>query len=442
MDGMSFDLGKKTDCSCGKEHTAPIDEVIVEKGAVKRLPDIIKRYGAKKAFVISDKNTYKAAGKAIASLFSESGIDYKEFVFQTESVKPNEEYVGSALMHFDASCDIVVGVGSGVINDISKILSNAAGCRYIIVATAPSMDGYASASSSVDMDGLKISLPSRCPDVIIGDIDILKNAPLRMLTAGLGDMVAKYISICEWRISNIITGEYYCPYVADMVRSALKKCVENADGLLCRDENAVKAVFEGLVLGGIAMKYAGLSRPASGVEHYFSHIWDMRGLEFGTPVDFHGIQCAVATLIAARLYEKIKKTVPDREKAIKYAESFDYGSWKNTLSKFLGKGADAMTALEEKEHKYSVSAHKERIEKIISNWDKILCIINEEIPPAEEIRSLLIKIGAPTNVEEIGLQSSLLPLTFKATKDIRDKYVLSRLCFDLGIIDEIEIEED
>ena len=70
-----------------------------------------------------------------------------------------------------------------IINDISKILSNAAKCRYIIVATAPSMDGYASASSSVDMDGLKISLPSRCPDVIIGDIDILKNAPLRMLTA-------------------------------------------------------------------------------------------------------------------------------------------------------------------------------------------------------------------------------------------------------------------
>ena len=53
-----------------------------------------------------------------------------------------------------------------------------------------------------------------------------------------------------------------------------------------------QAVFDGLVIGGIAMAYAGVSHPASGVEHYFSHVWDMRGLEFGTKVDLHGIQCA------------------------------------------------------------------------------------------------------------------------------------------------------
>ena len=438
MDITSFDLGVKTDCACGKEHTAPIDEVIVEKGAVNRLPDIIKKYSAKKAFLLADKNTYKAAGEKVAAIFDENGISYKSYIFNCDVVKPDEHSVGSAVMHYDAACDIIVAVGSGVINDIGKILANVTGNKYIIVGTAPSMDGYASGSSSMEMDGLKVTLGSKCADVIIGDIDILKNAPIRMLTSGIGDMVAKYISICEWRISHIITGEYYCEYVAELVRSALKKCVDNADGLLKRDEDAVKAVFEGLVIGGVAMKFAGLSRPASGVEHYFSHVWDMRGLEFDTPVDFHGIQCAIGTLIAARIYEQVKKITPDREKALAFNASFDYEAWKKELSTYLGTGAKAMIALEEKEQKYNVESHKARLEVILSHWAEMLAVIEEEVPTAKEIEALLVKIGAPLNVSEIGLDEKDLLVTFKATKDIRDKYVLSRLCHDLGIIEEVK----
>ena len=204
-------------------------------------------------------------------------------------------------MHFDKSCDVVVGVGSGVINDVCKILSNATGNPYIIVGTAPSMDGYASATSSMSRDGVKVSLNSRCADVIIGDTDILKTAPDHMLRSGLGDMLAKFVSIAEWRIAHLITGEYYCEEVAQLIRTALKKCVDNAEGLLKREDAAVEAVFEGLVIGGVAMAYAGTSRPASGVEHYISHVLDMRGMEFGTPVDLHGTQCAVGTLIAVKL---------------------------------------------------------------------------------------------------------------------------------------------
>ena len=141
--------------------------------------------------------------------------------------------------------------------------------------------------------------------VMVGDIDVLNGAPVFMAKAGLGDMLAKYVSICEWRIAHLITGEYYCETIAEMVRVALKKCVDNAEGLLKRDEEAIKAVFEGLIIGGVAMSYAGVSRPASGVEHYFSHVWDMRALEFGTSMDLHGIQCAIGTLISARIFSAL-----------------------------------------------------------------------------------------------------------------------------------------
>ena len=199
------------------------------------------------------------------------------------------------------------------------------------------------------------------------------------------------------------------------------------------------AVFEGLILGGVAMNYAGISRPASGVEHYFSHIWDMRGLEFGTPVDFHGIQCAVGTLYATKIYERLRSIRPNREKALAYAQSFDQQSHFDDLRTLLGKGAEAMIAQEAKEGKYDLAKHAQRLDVILNHWNEILQIAEEELLPAAELEKVLDILGAPKTAAEIGIAESFVPTTFRATKDIRDKYVLSRLCWDLGILDEIKI---
>ena len=423
-------------CDCKKAHAFTISHICVEKAAIKKLPAFIAEFQSKKPFVLADRNTFEAAGEKVCCVLESAGVKYAKYVFPTGEIEPDEKAVGSAIMHFDNSCDLVIAVGSGVMNDIGKILANTAKLPYFIVGAAPSMDGYASATSSMSMDGLKVSLPSKCADVIIGDIEVLKNAPMRMLQAGLGDMLAKYVSIAEWRIAKEITGEYYCERVADLIRTALKRCVENAEGLLKREDEAVKAVFEGLVVGGVAMAFASVSRPASGVEHYFSHVWDMRGLEFGTKVDLHGVQCAVATNIAAGLYEKVLRIAPEKERALAYAKAFDYAVWAKELKAFLGTGADAMIALEEKEHKYSVEKHEKRLEIILEKWDKIQAIIREEIPTQKQIESILDKIGAPKTAKEIGIDCDL-ETTLKATKDIRDKYVLSRLLWDLGLIEEI-----
>ena len=431
-----LDISPETVCECGKCHSAQIDDVIVKNGAVNELPSVIARYEAKKVFVVADVNTYDAAGKTVCDILDKNNICYTKYIFTDKNLEPDEKSVGSAFMHFDNSCDTIVAVGSGVINDICKIVANVSGLPYIIVGTAPSMDGYASATSSMARDGVKVSLNSKCPNVIIGDIDIVKNAPMRMLQAGLGDMLAKYVGVCEWKIANVISGEYYCERIASLVRTALKKCVDNADGLLKRDDGAVAAVFEGLIITGLAMSYAGVSRPASGGKHYMSHVWDMRALEFGLPADLHGIQCAYATLLSARLYQKLKTITPDKQKALNYVNAFDFDDWSNELRAFLGKCAEPMIALEQKEQKYNKDSHAKRIEVIIDKWQDIVNAIDTEMPSGDEIFELLSKIGAPKTAEEIGVDPKILPITFKATKDIRDKYVLSRLVWDLGIIDQ------
>ena len=426
----------KNPCPCGKEHTVAVDEVVIGSGAVNRLPEFVKKYG-EKPFVVADVNTYAAAGEKVCEILKAAGISYGSFVFKDKALEPDEKAVGAAFMHYDPACDVIVGVGSGVINDICKILSNLTGNPYIIVATAPSMDGYASATSSMSRAGVKVSLNSRCADVIIGDTDILKTAPLHMLKSGLGDMLAKFVSIAEWRIAHLLIGEYYCEAVAELIRGAVQKCVDNAQGLLLRENAAIEAVFEGLVIGGIAMAYAGVSRPASGVEHYFSHVWDMRGLEFGTQVDLHGIQCAMATVKAVELYEKVMEVRPNWEKACAYVKKFDLESWNTQLRAFLGSSAETMIELEKKEGKYRKDTHEARFRLIETNWEAILRILKEELPTKEELCKLMDAVGISRDLMTIGVDSDIAKMTFRASKDIRDKYVLSRLAWDLGILDEL-----
>ena len=194
----------------------------------------------------------------------------------------------------------------------------------------------------MERDGLKVSLDSICPWAVIGDLDVLCAAPQKMLQAGLGDMLAKYISLCEWELAHLLVDEYYCPAVAELVRCALKKCADAAPLLIKRDPQAVKAVMEGMVLAGMSMNYAGISRPASGMEHYFSHIWDMRGLAFGTKTDLHGIQCGIATLLSLKVYEYIRSLTPDEERAKKAVAAFDFAGWSQKLRDFIDELEDAL----------------------------------------------------------------------------------------------------
>ena len=424
-------------CVCGRRHAARLKDAIIEKDAILRTPEALKALGGTRAFILADENTFAAAGEKLTGALRRGGIPYTLFRYPAARTEPDEAAAGAAMLHFDTACDALVALGSGVINDITKIVARMTGLPFVCVGTAPSMDGYASSTSSVVRQGLKVSVDSRCPDVFIGDLDVLCATPEEMLLAGLGDMLAKYISVCEWRIGRIVTGEYYCEEVAALIRGALRLCRENAEGLKKREPAAVRAVTEGLILSGVAADWAGVSRPVSGVEHYFSHIWDMRALEFGMPFALHGIQCGVGTLYALRGYEALQKLQPDPARARRAAERFDEAAWFATLRGYLGRAAEPMIEAELREHRNDPAARIARAETIAARWEEILTVVRKELPPAEEVRVLLERLGAPVSPVQLGLPESDVPLIFQATRDVRNKYILSALCFDLGCAEEV-----
>ena len=181
------------------------------------------------------------------------------------------------------------------------------------------------------------------------------------------------------------------------------------------------------------MAYAGISRPASGVEHYVSHLIDMRGAEFGDKTELHGIQCAIATLLAAKLYEKLKTLVPAEEKGERETSRFDYAEWEKNLRDFLGRSAESMIVLEQKEKKYDFEKSKKRRKIIIEKWEKLKSIVDEELPSAEKISEILKNAGIARTFSAVGIRIDLKK-AFAATKDIRDKYVLSSLLWDIGYL--------
>ena len=211
-------------------------------------------------------------------------LPFSKHVFE-QSPEPNG-LAWPGPCQFDTHCDFIVGVGSGTINDIGKVIAKVTGLPYLIVGTAPSMDGYTSATSSVIGNGIKFSLSTVCPTVVVADLEIMCKAPLKLLQAGLGDMLAKYISICEWRLSHLITGEYFCEKVATLVRGALKKCM-SVENLADPAPETIRPIVEGLILSGMAMDFAGLSRPASDQSINSPHLGLCEPWSFKRPSDLH-----------------------------------------------------------------------------------------------------------------------------------------------------------
>ncbi|MDD7202039.1 MAG: sn-glycerol-1-phosphate dehydrogenase [Sphaerochaetaceae bacterium] len=434
---MELNRGKV--CSCGKRHVNDaVKALVVQRGALEEIPRLLKEMGCQHPFVIMDLNTKAAAGNEVVRVLERAHMPLSVFVYETtDPVPPTEEELGKVVMRWDPEADGILAVGSGVINDLSKFVSRATGRHYILVLTAPSMDGMVSPTSSVDVDGLKVSLPSATAWAVVADLDVLANSPRHMIASGLGDMLAKYISLTEWKLSNLINGEYYCPEIAAMIRKALDSELRAAPRLLQGDCEAVKEVTDGLLLAGCAMAYAGVTRPASGMEHYISHIIDMRHLAFGTPCDLHGIQCGVATLYALRMYERIQRIDHvDIQKANAYAANFSYEKWKQVLRSYVGPAAESMIALEAKERKYDLAEHAKRLEVIARKWPEIRQVV-ATLPKAEKVEKVMRSLSMPTRLEEVGVETRNIPTHVKCTKDIRKKYVGSWLLWDIGMLDEI-----
>ena len=234
-------------CACGKCHVCKIHKIWLGAGALRQIAEATASYAS--ILLVADDNTYAVCGAKTEAILRSAGRQVKTLLFHgTGFLIPDNQAVERLLKAAAPPVDLLVGVGSGVINDLCKHVSNCLHIPYIIVATAPSMDGYVSMGAALLLDGLKVTTDAKPPLAVVADTTILKDAPMEMIRAGFGDIVGKYSALNDWKLSHLLLKEPFCRQVYDMVKGAVDRVVRLADGLMARREESVEALMESLLL--------------------------------------------------------------------------------------------------------------------------------------------------------------------------------------------------
>lgn len=289
------------DCGCGMDHRCGIHDIRIGSGLVTQVGEILRENGfPRRLLLIGDRDTLAAAAGIEESL---TGFEVTRHCYDTlrvatmDDVRLVEDYLDRV--------DAVVAVGAGSIHDPSRLACARRNKPLCLFATAPSMDGFASYNAPIVDGGFKTTHAAKCPEVIIADTKILAAAPKALKSAGFGDMISKYIALIDWQVSHLVTGEAYCPRVAELTRTAVDRLMTMAGRVTLEDEETAAAVLESLLMTGIAMSFTRTSRPGSGTEHILAHYWECIELLEGKIPNFHGEDVGVATLLTLREYEAL-----------------------------------------------------------------------------------------------------------------------------------------
>ena len=405
-----------SNCACGRIHTCPIDHVVIGSGAVDGLNELTQNY--RKILLVADTNTYEAQGWVVERLLKDK--IYAQLIYSGETVLvPDEDAIDSLSEMVTPDTDLIIGVGSGVINDLCKYVSYQKNLPYYIVATAPSMDGYASNGAALILGGMKISPNARPPMAIIADTRTLKNAPMDMIRAGYGDIVGKLSCLNDWKLATIINKEYFCDVVYQLTYDTVMELMPLAQRLQERDEEAVGVLMEALVTVGVAMSFVGNSRPASGSEHHLSHFLEITGIVHGRPYLPHGIDVAYSAVLTAELRERILRETPK-------LQPFHRDYWMQQIHRVYGQVAPGVIDLQDKLDSYSTYAQN----TISCDWNAI-CQCLSEAPDAAQMREIVESVGLNYAEFESFYTEPVLSDAVKWGKDLKDRYTVLWLyhCF-------------
>ncbi len=300
-------LGTSFACACGRVHEVPVRKLVYEAGAVGSLPEILGDKG--RTAVVADVRTWDACGAEVYEVLKRAGLEvFRVIVPDRANGGPicDDTTVQWLLGQLrDARLDIVVAVGSGVVNDLCKWASFQMQIPYVVVATAASMNGYSAANVAPTIGGVKMLIEARPPVAVIAEPAVIEQAPHKMTTAGFGDTIAKFQSNADWITNKLLLGEYYCDFCAGIAASLEPLYLTRPEDINDSRPEAVKGLFEALFWTGLAMTLVGTSAPASGGEHLLSHTLDMWAGACGGTHDLHGRQVGIGTLFSAALFERV-----------------------------------------------------------------------------------------------------------------------------------------
>lgn len=394
-------------CVCGKEHTLETRKVVVDYGALDKFEEYMEELGLTgKRAVIYDTNIYKLTeGKHVKA--------DQEIILKAEGLMSEKGQIEAMMEQLD-NPEVLVAFGAGTIMDFGRYPAYQLGIPFVAIPTLASSDGFTANICSIVIDGQKKSIPLKAPELVVADLDIIKGAPARLVASGINDILSKYISVVDWKISTLVTGEYFCPVVCELAEHALSLMRGAADKYAATGVADHEAMTMAQMESGLTMQLLNHSRAASGAEHLMAHLVEMHPPRFEEAEGIHGECVGVGTFQCVKEYHKLAAMTPKAKKFEPLTEEW-------VLEKFGERLAGGIM----KENANDVLGTFDS-QLIVDKWDEIRKLI-ATIPPVEEMEALFKGCGSKYLPEHIGIDPALADEMMPISAAIRNRLTLIRM---------------
>ena len=394
-------------CVCGREHTLETRKVVVAEKAIDHFEEYMQELGLTgRRTAVYDEITWKLTeGKHVKA--------DQNIVLDPKGLRAEDVLIENMMKDLDKP-EVIVAVGAGTIMDFGRYPAYKLGIPFVAIPTLASSDGFTANICSAIIDGQKKSTPMCAPVLVVADLDIISGAPQRLVASGINDILAKYTSLVDWRISHLVDGEYYCPMVADLAEHALKLMRDAADKYAATGVADHEAMTMAQMESGLTMQLMDNSRAASGAEHLMAHLVEMNPPRFENAEGIHGECVGVGTFQCIREYHKLAGMKPK-------AKPFTPLTKEWITEKFGERLAPGI--IKENEHDVLGTFDSQNI---VDHWDEIKAML-DALPSVAEMEKLYSDCGCKYLPEHIGIDPALADEMLDISAAIRNRNTLVRM---------------
>jgi len=418
---MIQDLLHKENCVCGRDHTLSTKDFVIEENAYQHLPALLEKIGPfNRILAVYDTNTFGAAHQKIAEYLP----DIQTYILKGGSIHADEPRVKEILSAIGLSApEVVLAVGGGVVCDIVRYCAYEAKLPFVALPTAASVDGFVSSSAAMTFDGTKVSIETRAPVAVVADLAVIAAAPGKLAASGVGDMLSKFISVADWKIGYLVSGEYYCPFIADFEQQAVVDITRMIHDIKKGGIEGTRKLVEGLLISGLAMQMAKITRPASSFEHHFSHYLEVIPIPGVDKDALHGEKVGVGTVIAAKYYplfsDSLKKILDENLK-----NKFSMDKVRSHFKQYPQNMIDRIAA-------ENTPTCTDALDPLLlqKNWEEISAI-SHSLPSAEQMVAWLKELDGYYDYRQLGLTADSCLETLKVCSYIRNRLTMLRIVRD------------
>ncbi len=407
--------------------------VYIGKDTSTKLVEYCREQGFDKFLLVCDQNTYPVLGRAVEEALSRQGFDVITACLSGEEIIADEHYLIQALLKADRQERVFLAVGSGTLTDITRFASFKTKTSFISLPTAASVDGFTSIGAPLVIEGLKKTILCQPPVAVFADLPTLCAAPRLLSAAGFADLLAKLLSVTDWELGHLLWDERFDETIAERSRQAALRCAHFASQVSQGLEEGIIPLMEGLIESGFCMLDFGNTSPASGAEHYVSHLWELKLLRERRPAIFHGAKVGVASLMTARWYAQILGI--DRAEAARRLADGSFGPAEaqiRAIRSAFGPAADEII----QDQKDFIFLSEEKLDdlkrRIVARWDEVQAIARKAPEPGQ-LLAWLQAAGCPLTAEALGFSEDEVRLGLDYSHYLRKRFTINKLRILLGI---------